>query len=129
MAIDYFLKLHYQAQQDHLAKIRNLLIERCKLSSNSGSIILTGEGAGVSIFESEDGLVCIAFRIDKFEKYQRGLDQMSEIISLLFQAVNCDAELSFDFEEIELERKQSCILFSSNPYLWTEYRKSLLNKN
>jgi hypothetical protein len=135
MALDYYLTMRRRDNHIDPGEVRATLLSGFHLETNLLSEILSDEGVSVSVFSEqhdfagqEEGVqpgVCVAFRIDKFEKHERGIDRMLHIVDHILRRFDGEASLTFEFEDILLSRTAGHLTFAEDPDLWTPARRAM----
>jgi len=139
MALYYYLtieNINDELSPDH---IRELLISVFFLEYYPDSGILMSDGAAVTVFREDDEEsvfknpypdICVAFRIDKFRQYDKGLDMMVKAVSRLASYLDGDMSLSPDEEEeVLFQRISGELMFGDDPEFWSDARLSLFEMN
>ena len=134
MALDYYLTVRRKDNHIDPGELRTLLLSGFHLEANPLSDILSGDGMSVSMFSKEhdpageEGAqpsVCVAFRIDKFDKYEIGINEMLRMVDHILRRFDGEASLTFEFEDILLSRTAGNLTFADDPELWTPDRRAL----
>jgi len=136
MALDFYLtieNINDTISPDH---IRELLTSVFLPETCQDSDILISDGVAISIFREDDEEsvfknpypdICVSFRVDKFEKYERGINMMLKAVFRLVSHFKSDMILSSDDEEIIFQRTSGKSAFSNDFEFWTDARLPLFD--
>ena len=87
-------------------------------------------GLSVNVFKEDDEYeaslfgtpypdVCVAFRVDKFEQYEKGANTMLKMVVWLMAFFDGDMVLSGDTEPVILQRISGKLVLNEDAEFWT----------
>jgi hypothetical protein len=136
MALDYYLTIQNIDNKISPEQLRESLADAVSFQTNAISDILMKPGLTANVFEEDDEEsafgspcpdICVAFRIDKFEQYEKGVNAMLRAVFWLMSCLKGDMILTFDTEEVVFQRISGELMFSDDPEFWSASRLSLFN--
>ncbi len=130
MALDYYLTVQNPANEITPEQVRRSLAAAFSLQTHEISGILMAPGLSVNVFKEDDEYeaslfgtpypdVCVAFRVDKFEQYEKGANTMLKMVVWLMAFFNGDMVLSADTEPVILQRISGKLVLNEDAEFWT----------
>lgn len=130
MALDYYLTIQNPANEITPEQVRKALAAAFSLQTHEISGILIAPGLSVNVFKEDDEYeaslfgtpypdVCVAFRVNKFEHYEKGANTMLKMVVWLMAFFNGDMVLSDDTEPVILRRISGKLVLNEDAEFWT----------
>jgi len=132
MALDYYLVTQNVSNDIEPTIVLESLSQTFSLQKNQISGFLTGIGLTINAFEEDDEDsffdspnpdVCVAFRIDKFEHYESGMNTMLKIVLWLMSYFNGNM-IFFSNEQKIFQRLSSQLSLNNDTEFWSSAESS-----
>ncbi len=127
MALDYYLVIQDINNEIEPAIVLESLSQAFSLQKNQISAFLIGVGVTINAFkeDDEDSLfgspypeICVAFRIDKFEHYESGINTMLKIVIWLMSYFNGNMIFLLNEQKI-FQRMSSQLSLNNDSEFWS----------
>jgi len=135
MALDYYLIIQDINNEIEPTIVLECLSQSFFLQKNDLSGLLIGIGLTINAFkeDDEDSLspypdICVAFRIDKFEHHESGMNTMLKIVIWLMSRFNGDMIFFLNEQKI-FQRLSSQLSLNNESEFWMPRELSLENQS
>jgi hypothetical protein len=136
MALDYYLVIQNTHNEIEPAIVMESLSQGFSLQKNQMSGFLIGVGVTVNVFkEDEDSLfgspypdICVAFRIDKFEHSEKGMNTMLKMVIWLMSYFKENMIFLLNEQQI-FQRMSSQLSLNNDAEFWSPPRLSFPNQS
>ncbi|UQA55736.1 SitI3 family protein [Polyangium aurulentum] len=135
MAIEYDLDMYANDRNLDPEEVRSALLSQFPLTVNPHSDTLSGEGLSVTVIELDREYcerrghahlgVSPGFRIDKFEEYDVGVENMLRMVAWLLHRFDVEASLTLNGERSLLTRANGRLMLSDVPDFWFPERQAI----
>jgi len=135
MALDYYLTIQNLNHDIEPNQVLESLTSVFSLQTNPLSNLLMGVGFFVNVFKDDDDSlfdnaysdICVAFRIDKFEHYETGMNTMLKMVIWFMSYFKGDMIFSFDNEQTIFQRISAQLRLNDAPEFWVSSKPAIPN--